>query len=421
MKPVRNFLNAVSATALALSPAVGGAVAVSVAAVTMAEAAVVRSISVSGNTRMTSSTIADIIDYEPGRNFSDADRDEAVKRLFATGMFSNARVTVSGSTLVVQVWENAIINQVIFRGNRKQKDERLKAVVESQPRGSFEQAILDADVEAIIESYSRVGRNDVSVSSEVIDLGEGRVNIVFQIQEGDRTKIAEINIVGNNAFSDRRLYSVLSTKRSNPLSWLTRNDIYDDQRLAADEERLRRFYFNHGYADFRILSSEGVVDPNTGNVVITIRIDEGERYSFGNIEIDSTITGVSAEDLRSTVSTRTGTTYNAKKVEDSLIAMSERLAEAGFPFAEVTPIGDRNFATGSIDVRYRCRPGSAGVHRAHRDHRQCAFTRLHHPARVRPRRGRCVQPDPFAPGPEKARSARLLRNRGHLDTSGVGA
>ncbi len=301
---------------------------------------------------MTSATIADIIDYEAGRNFTDGDRDEAVKRLFATGMFSNARVTVSGSTLVVQVWENSIINQVVFRGNRKQKDDRLKAVVESQPRGAFDQATLDGDVEAIIESYSRIGRNDVTVSTEVVDLGEGRVNVVFQIQEGGRSKIAEINIVGNNAFSDRRLYSVLSTKRSNPLSWLTRNDIYDDQRLAADEERLRRFYFNHGYADFRILSSEGSIDPNTGNVVISITIDEGERYAFGNIEIDSTISGVSAEDLRSTVAVRTGATYSAKDVEKSLIAMSERLAEAGFPFAEVTPIGDRNFATGSIDVRF---------------------------------------------------------------------
>jgi outer membrane protein insertion porin family len=352
MKPARKLLSAVSAVALALTPALGGALVVSLGAVSIAEAAVVRSISVSGNTRVSSATIADIIGYEPGKNYSAGDTDEAVKRLFSTGLFSNARVTTSGSTLVVSVSELSIINQVIFRGNRKQKDDRLKAIVESQPRGAFDQAVLDADVQAIADSYSRTGRNDVTVDAQVVDLGDNRVNVVFQISEGGRTKISKINFVGNNAFSDRRLQSVISTKRSNPLSWLTRNDVYDEQRIAADEEQIRRFYFNRGYADFRILSSSVDVDPNTGNLVITIEIDEGEKYAFGNVDIDSTVTGVGSDDLSSTVATRSGATYSAEDVEDTLISMSEQLAAAGFPFAEVTPIGNRNFETRTIDVSY---------------------------------------------------------------------
>jgi len=352
MMPAPKLLSAVSAIALALTPAVGGGIVATLGAVSAAEAAVVRAISVRGNQRVPASTVSNLIGYQSGKNYSAADVDDAVKKLFATGLFSDVNVSVSGSTLVVAVSELSIVNQVVFRGNRKQKDDRLKGVVQLQPRSAFDQATLDADVEAIKDAYGSIGRNDVNVYPEVVDLGEGRVNVVFQIDEGGRTKITQINFVGNNAFSDRRLQGVISTKRSNFLSWMTRNDIYDDQRLAADEEMLRQFYFNHGYADFRILASNGDIDPNTGNVMITIEVDEGEKYRFGNIDIDSSVNGVTSDDLRQTVKTRNGRIYAAEDVEDTLIAMSERLAANGFPFAEVTPVGNRNFETGTIDVSY---------------------------------------------------------------------
>lgn len=352
MKSAPKLFSAVSAVALALTPAVSGGLVLNLVTAQAAQAAVVNSISVRGNSRIASSTVADLVGFKAGKNYSAGDVDDAVKKLFATGLFSDVNVSVSGATLVVDVSELSIVNQVIFRGNRKQKDANLRSVVRLQPRGAFDQATLDADVQAIQESYSRIGRSDVTVNAGVVDLGENRVNVVFDIQEGDRTKIAQINFVGNNAFSDRRLQGVISTKRSNPLSWLTRNNVFDDQRLAADEEQLRRFYFNHGYADFRILSSSGDVDPNTGNIVVTIEVDEGERYAFGNIDIDSTVSGVTSDDLRSTVSTRSGAVYSAEDVEDTLIDMSERLAGAGFPFAEVTPVGNRNFETRTIDVSY---------------------------------------------------------------------
>ncbi|QKV18105.1 outer membrane protein assembly factor BamA [Oricola thermophila] len=352
MKPAPKLFSAVSAMALALTPAVSGGLVLNLLTAEAAHAAVANAISVRGNSRVASSTIADLIGFRAGKNYSAADIDDVVKQLFATGLFSDVNVSVSGSTLVVSVQESSVVNQVIFRGNRKLKDNRLRSVVRLQPRSAFDQSTLDADIQAIVESYSRIGRADVIVDASVVDLGEGRVNVVFDIQEGDRTKITQINFVGNNAFSDRRLQSVISTKKSNPLSWFTRTDIYDEQRLAADEEQLRRFYFNHGYADFRILSSGATVDPATGNIIVNIEVDEGERYTFGNVDIDSTVTGVDTEDLQRTVATRSGAVYSAEDVEDTLIEMSERLAANGFPFAEVTPVGNRNFETRTIDVSY---------------------------------------------------------------------
>ena len=201
MMPAPKMLSAMTAIALALTPAVGGGIALTLGSMTAAEAAVVRTISVRGNQRIDSATISNLVGFQSGKNYSDADVDEAIKKLFATGLFSNVDVYPSGSTLVVSVSELSIVNQVIFRGNRKQKDNRLSGVVQLQPRGAFDQATLNGDVDAILDSYSHIGRNDVSVDPEVVDLGEGRVNVIFHINEGGRTKITQINFVGNNAFS----------------------------------------------------------------------------------------------------------------------------------------------------------------------------------------------------------------------------
>ncbi|MEN0000769.1 MAG: outer membrane protein assembly factor BamA [Pseudomonadota bacterium] len=352
MIAAKTMIRALSLTALTALPLAGATSVATVAMTSVAQAAVVNSIDVRGNQRVGNQTIADFVGYRPGANFTPSVVDDAVKALFRTGLFSNAAVRVSGATLIVEVSEFGIVNQVLFQGNRRLKDDRLSQVVRLAPRERFEQATLDDDVIAIEEAYSRTGRADVVVTASVIDLGENRVNVVFNINEGGKTRIAQINFLGNNAFSDRRLQGVMSIKRSNFLSWISRNDVFDDQRLAADMEQVRRFYFNRGYADFRVISAEGGVDPDTGAVVINIEVDEGEKYTFGAVEIDSTVTGFDQNALAATVRTRSGTTYSAEEVEDTLIAMSERLASGGFPFAEVTPVGNRNFETRTIDVTY---------------------------------------------------------------------
>lgn len=352
MKAAYKFMNAVSAAALSAGLVVTGAVSVQFAAVTVAEAAVVSRIEVRGNKRVDAETIRSYVGITPGRQFSGADIDEAVKRLFATGLFSDVRVNQAGGTLVVQVDEYPVVNQVLFQGNKKIKDADLANSVQLSPRGTFSQSQLEADADAIRQSYRRIGREEVNVTTQVIDLGDNRVNVVFDINEGDRTKIGTINFVGNNAFSDRRLADVISTRRSNILSFLFRNDIYDEDRLRADEEALRRFYFNRGYADFTVVSSYGELDPSTNEYTITITVDEGERYTFGDVSVESTISGLDSETLNSLVESRAGNVYSAKDVEDTIIALTERVAGLGYAFAQVTPRGDRNFENRTISVVY---------------------------------------------------------------------
>ncbi|MFN4272901.1 MAG: outer membrane protein assembly factor BamA [Aliihoeflea sp.] len=357
MKATSSLRAAVSAAAITAGLIFSGAGVVQFAGVTQAVAAVVSNISVRGNERVEAATIRDYVGIVPGRQFSNADIDEAVKRLFATGLFSDVRITQSGGTLVVQVAEYSIVNQVVFRGNRRVRDNQLVAATRLQPRSAYSEAALQSDVEGIRAAYARTGRGDVVITYDVVNIGGNRVNIIYDIQEGGRTKIGSINFVGNSAFSDGRLRDVITTKQSNILSWLTRNDIYDEDRLRADEEALRRFYYNRGYADFYVVSSFGELDEVRNEYTITFTVDEGERYSYGSIEIESTIPGVDSANLRRLLSTREGGTYRANEVENSLEALAEHLAGLGYPFAEVTPRGDRDFNNRTISIVFQIDQG----------------------------------------------------------------
>ncbi len=343
-------MSAVSAVALSAGFATAGAVAVQLAAVASAEAATVSRIEVRGNRRVDADTIRTQVGISPGQSFSNADLDEAVKRLFATGLFADVSITQSGGALIVTVDEYAIVNQVLFQGNKKIKDQNLAQSVQLQPRRAFSNQLMEADAEAIREAYRRIGRDDATVSARVQELDDGRVNVIYEVQEGDRTKIASINFEGNSAFSDRRLRDVISTKQSNVFSFLMRNDIYDENRLRADEEVLRRFYFNRGYADFRVISSSADLADN--DYTVTFTIEEGERYTFGDVTVESTIPGVDVEALRSELKTRSGAVYSAEDVEDTIVGLTENVAGLGYAFAQVTPRGNRDFANRTISVVY---------------------------------------------------------------------
>ncbi|CDX18005.1 Outer membrane protein assembly factor BamA [Mesorhizobium sp. ORS 3324] len=358
MKAASKFLSAASAAALSAALVLPGALAVQFVATSVAEAAVVSRVEVSGNQRVDAETIRNYISIKPGKPFSSGDIDSAVKALFGTGLFSDVQINQVGSTLVVKVSEYKVVNQVLFQGNKKLKDNALQAAIQLKPRATFSQQALDADVEAVKAAYRRIGRDDAAVTTQIMDLGDNRVNVVFNINEGARTQIAAINFVGNSAFSSRRLSDVINTKRSTWLSFVLRDDVYDEDKLRADQELLRRFYYNHGYADFQVISAVGELDEATNKYTVTITVQEGERYTFGDISVESTIPEVDSKSLESVVETHKGDVYNAKDVEDSIVALTEKVAGSGYAFAQVTPRGDRNFENHTISVVYTIDQGT---------------------------------------------------------------
>lgn len=352
MKAGSKFLNAVSALALSAGVVASGAGMVTLACATSAEAALVQRINVQGAGRIGADTVRANLDIVPGQQFSSAEIDSSVRRLYATGYFSDVKITVSGSTLNVTVAENELINQVVFNGNRKIKDDKLAGLVQTKSMGPFSKARIDADIQTIKDAYATIGRSDVDVSIQTAPVGDGRVNLAFVINEGERTKIASIDFEGNSAYGDGRLASIISTKQSNFLSFLTRKDVYSEDRLRADEEALRQFYFNHGYADFRVVSSNATLDPATNEYKLTFQVEEGPRYTFGKINVESTVDGINAEELQGLVESRTGSAYSARDVQKSIEAISKRVASAGYPFARVTPRGNRDFQNNTIGVDY---------------------------------------------------------------------
>ncbi|MEJ8574629.1 outer membrane protein assembly factor BamA [Microbaculum marinum] len=316
------------------------------------QAQTVSSIVVEGNRRVDAETIKSYLSLQPGQGYSAYSADESLKTLFATGLFSDVNINMRGNTLVVVVVENPIVNLVSFEGNKKLKDEVLLAEIESQPRSVLTRAKIEGDVQRILQLYRRSGRFGARVDPKIIDLPDNRANLVFEINEADKTSIVGINFIGNKAYGDGALRDVINTTERNWLSWLKSSDVYDPQRLEADQELLRRFYLKNGYADFRVISAVAELDRERNAFYVTITVDEGEKYQFGDIDVQAYVRDVDPESLRGVIETQTGDTYNANKVENTLEAMTLELANAGYAFAQVRPRGDRNFDTKTIDLTY---------------------------------------------------------------------
>ena len=320
--------------------------------VTAAQAAVVSNIDVRGNQRIDDEIVASYLTIKPGQSFNDFDIDDSVKALFATGLFGDVSIFRQGSTLVVDVEENGTVNKVFFEGNNRLKDDVLVNVARLRPQSVYSDEQAASDVDQIKQAYARVGRQDADVSFEVVPLANNRVNVIYRVNEGDKTKIAKIDFIGNDTFSDRRLSDVITTKQTGLFGFLQTTDVYDPNRLNSDEELLRRFYLNKGFADFQVVSTQADLDEEANEYTVTITMEEGPRYTFGNVSIESSLNGVENIALDNLVETRTGDFYNARNVEDTVVSITERVAEEGFAFVEVVPRGNRNFDTNTIDVTY---------------------------------------------------------------------
>ena len=317
-----------------------------------AEAAVISKIVVTGNTRLEASTIRNYVLIVPGKSFGASDIDESVKALYGTGLFSDVTISISGSRLVVAVVENPIVSTVIIKGNKKVKSDQLVPLLQSKPRGVYTDATVQSDVERIKDYYSTQGRSLASVEPQVTKLDNNRVDIVFAISEGERTGVGTITFVGNHAFSDGRLRGVIVTKQHNLLSWLNRKDVFSEAKLAADQDALRRFYMSHGYADFRVVSVDWDLNEARGRYHVTFTIDEGARYRFSSVDIDSSIPDVNTAQLKGYITTKPGRIFNATEVEKTVEALTIQLARQGYAFAQVRPRGDRDYEKHTISITY---------------------------------------------------------------------
>jgi len=336
---------------------VGSVLGVATTVVT-ADVAYAQSISVEGNRRVEADTIRSYFRPGPGGRMGPVEIDSALKALYATGLFQDVQIRQPGGRIVVTVVENQVINRIAFEGNKRAKDEQLLAEIQSKPRGTLSRPVVQSDTQRIVDTYRRNGRFDVTVTPKIIELPNNRVDLVFEIREGEKTGVKKVRFVGNKYYSDFRLKDVIKTTESNLLSFLKNSDIYDPDRMEADRDLLRRFYLKHGFADVRIISAIGEYDPGQKGFIITFTIEEGDQYRFGAIEVLSNVRAVDVNQVKSRLKTKSGVVYNAEAVEKTVEDVSIELARAGYPFAQVRPRGERDFEKRLINVAFVVDEGS---------------------------------------------------------------
>jgi outer membrane protein insertion porin family len=320
-------------------------------------AGTITGIQIQGNVRSEPETIRSYLQLKVGEPFEAAAADRSLKALFATGLFSDVVIEMQGSTLVVKVTENPIINRVAFEGNSKIEDDKLRDEVQSKPRQVFTRARVQSDVDRILTIYRRSGRYNASVEPKIIRLEQGRVDLVFEINEGDVTGVKRISFVGNEAFGDGTLRGKIRTTESAWWRFLSSDDRFDPDRMNLDRELLRKFYLSEGYADFRVVSAVAELAPNREGFFITFTISEGERYKFGKIDVTSRFQGLDVDVLRSFLTIGEGEWYDADEVEKSVSNIQEAVGSLGYAFVEVRPNIRRNKDNHTVDVTFDVQEG----------------------------------------------------------------
>ena len=310
-------------------------------------AASAQNVIVQGNSRVDSQTVKSY--------FSGSDQksiDAGVKDMRASGLFSSVRASRRGSDIVVQVAENNVINRVAFEGNSKLKSDVLLPEVQLRSRGPFSESVAQADVERLKDIYKRGGRAAAKISYRTVALANGRMDVVFTIDEGGKTGVKQINFIGNQVYSNGKLVGLMQTTEMNLFSFLKNTDVYDPDRVSSDLELVRRYYLKNGYADFRVVSNEARYEAGQGGYVINVTVLARPPYRVSNVNVTSNLANVSGADLLPLSRIGAGEVYNGDLVEKSVESITRDLARRGYAFAQVRPRGDRNAGAQSVGINF---------------------------------------------------------------------
>ncbi len=317
----------------------------------------VREIVVEGAQRIEPETVRSYLLIREGDRFDAKRIDRSLKSLFATGLFADVTMRREGDALVITLVENPVINRIAFEGNTALDDEILSSEISLRPRVIYTRTKVQNDVKRILTIYRLGGRFAATVEPKVIRLAQNRVDLVFEINEGEPTEIRRIRFVGNRAFSDSRLREVIRTRESRWWRFLSSDDTYDPDRLTLDRELLRRFYLNNGYGDFRVASAVAELTPDRRDFFITFTVEEAARYRFGKIEVEARLRGLEAEDLFETIEIEEGDWYAADELEKTLVALTNVVGTLGYAFVDVRPRINRDRKALTIDVTFEINEG----------------------------------------------------------------
>ena len=310
----------------------------------------IKTIQVQGNQRVEANTVASYLLFAPGDPYSETRLDTSVKTLYATGLFADVSIDPRDGNVLVSVIENPIINRVILEGNKSLKSDKITDEISAEPRSIFTRASVQEDVTRIIELYRQSGRFAATVAPKVVQQPQNRVDLIFEVTEGPVTGVKRINIIGNAEFPDRRLRKELATTESSWYKFFSSNDNYDPGRLQFDQEQLRTFYTNRGFADFRVVSAVAELTPDQEDFYITFTVDEGDEYTWGDISVETELDTLNKTFLENLIPFRKGAIYNASRVEDAIDSLNFAAGIGGYAFVDIQPQIERNRDTKTVDM-----------------------------------------------------------------------
>ena len=323
-----------------------------------APAPIIQGISIRGNQRIEPETVASYLPISVGVPAEQEFLDLSLKTLFNTGLFSDVELSMQpDGTLLIDLVENPIVNQVIYEGARKIKDDKFAEEIQLAPRGIYTRSKVQADVQSIIELYRAKGHFAATVTPKVKPLEQNRIDVIFEIDEGQKTGIAKVNFVGNEIYTDNELRGIILTKESRWWRFFSSNDNYDPDRLEFERTLLSQHYGRNGYADFSVVSAVAELTPDRKDFFITITVDEGPQYTIGEVKVKTTLAKLDNNVLKRFVPVKSGELYDAEKIEKAEESITFATGATGYAFVDVNPRLNRHPESKTIDLTFQVNEG----------------------------------------------------------------
>lgn len=301
---------------------------------------IIKDIRVEGIQRTEAGTVFSYLPVKVGDTLNEERSAAALHALFSTGFFRDVNLKVEHNVLVITVRERPTIASVEIVGvkdfPKDQLRDNLKAIGLAEGR-ILDKSALEKSEQELKRQYVARGKYAVSVKATLVQLERNRVAITFNVIEGQVSKIRQINIVGNHAFSERELLEMMKMNVSDWSSWMGKGDQYSKQKLAADIETLRSFYMDSGYMEFAVRSTQVSISPDKKDIFITLNIAEGPRYTVSDVQVAGPETLFSHAEIRALIAIQPGDVFALKAITAANQKITERLGDAGYAFANINP------------------------------------------------------------------------------------